>query len=110
MILQGMTATMDTLDRRYLTGPDRYRYGFPDEGSLRRYSSDPANRLSSSFLDHALARGDLCFAIRDGERLAAFSWYSSQPTRIKEDLLVTFSPEWMYVHRGHTLEEYRGRR
>ncbi len=110
MILQGMTVTMETLDRGFLTGPAEYRYGFLDEATLRKYAPDPSNRLSERFLDHALRKGDSCYAILDGDTLAAFGWYSNRPTHINDDLLLHFDPSWIYMYHGHTRPEYRGQR
>jgi hypothetical protein len=110
MVLQGMTVTMETLDHQFLAGPDRFRYGFLDEATLRRYSPDPSNRLGGAFLDQALRKGDSCYAVLDGETLAAFGWYSNKPTHINEDLQLHFHPSWIYMYHGHTRDEYRGQR
>ena len=102
--------TIETLDRQFLAGSDRYRYGFLDEDALRRHSLDPSNRLGGAFLDKALRKGDSCFAILDGETLASFCWYSDKPAQINEDLELHFHPAWIYMYHGHTRDEYRGQR
>ena len=108
MALQGKAVTMETLDRRFLVEPQRYRCGFLDEPALRRYALDPSNRLRAKFLDQALRKGDSCYAILDGETLAAFGWYSEKPTQLNEDLEIHFDPSWVYAYHAHARDEYRG--
>lgn len=110
MVLQGMTVTMETLDRQFLSGPERYRYDILDEAALRRYSCDPSNQLRAAFLDQAIRKGDSCYAVLDGETLASFGWYSNRPTRINNGLELQFHPSWIYMYHGHTRDEYRGQR
>ncbi len=110
MVLQGKAVTMETVDPRFLAGPDRYRYGFLDEVELRRFALDPSNRLHRDFLDRALRKGDTCYAVRDGETLVSFGWYSNKPTHLNEDLVIHFDPAWVYAYHAHTRDGYRGQR
>src|SRR5690606_23318747 len=44
-------------------------------------------------------------------QLAAYGWYSLQPTRIHPpELLLEFGPGQVYAYKSLTLPEYRGRR
>ena len=56
---------------------------FLTEEMLRRFGRDPENNMSKSFLEEALAKGDECYGILDGTRLASYGWYSTKPSRIE---------------------------
>ena len=70
----------------------------------------PANNVSPEFVEQALANGDECLAIFEGETLASYGWYSRRPTRMLETLFVHFDPHWAYMYHGYTKPEYRGHR
>jgi hypothetical protein len=97
-------------DPRYLAIDPRFHHGFLDEATLRRFSGDPRRDLSSRFLDEALAKGDRCYGILDGDRLASFGWYSAVPTRICDDLRFCFDRRYIYMYKGFTDPDYRGQR
>jgi GNAT superfamily N-acetyltransferase len=97
-------------DPRYLAIDPRFQHGFLDEAALQRFSDDPRYDLSSQFLDEALAKGDRCYGILDGDRLASFGWYSAVPTRISDDLRFCFDQRYVYMYKGFTDPDYRGQR
>jgi hypothetical protein len=109
-VLQGMTLTPATLDRSFLEGNPKYTHGFLDEATLRAYAKQPGLELDDAFLDAVLPTGDRCYAIRDGGTLAAYGWYSRNPTPIDEHLLLHFDPKWVYMYKGFTAHAYRGQR
>ncbi len=109
-ILQGMTVTMATLDPAYLNGPQHYTYQILSPGQVQAFAKDPGNNLTEEFLAYAEKKGDECFAILDGDRLAAYGWYSWKPTRLSKELTLLFSDEWVYMYRGFTHPDYRGQR
>lgn len=109
-VLQGMTVTMDTLDPKYLQGNEKYTYQFLDKEQLRFYANEPGNQISHDFLDRALSKGDHCYAILDGDKLASYGWYSDQPTFITSQLVLHFDPSWIYMFKGYTNPAYRGQR
>lgn len=84
--------------------------GFLDRETLRRLSAHAQYDLSPGFLDAALSKGDECYAIMDGARLAAYGWYAQTPTGVSEDLEVHFDAAYVYMYKGLTLDPYRGRR
>jgi hypothetical protein len=88
----------------------RYEHGFLDEPALRRFARDEEYDLPGGFLDEALARGDRCYAILDGGRLASFGWYAVRPTPIERGLYLCFDPHRVYMYKGFTHRAYRGRR
>jgi hypothetical protein len=94
----------------FLDVDPRYEHGFLDEAALRRFARDEVYDLSDRFLDEALARGDRCYAIVDGERLASFGWYARRPTPIDRGLYLRFDPRLVYMYKGFTHRDYRGRR
>ena len=84
--------------------------GFLDRETLRRLSAHAKYDLSPGFLDTALSKGDECYAIMDGVRLAAYGWYARTPTKISDDLEVHFDAAYVYMYKGLTFDAYRGRR
>lgn len=56
----------------------------------------------------ALARGDECYGIFHGDTLAAYGWYSHQPTPLEPDLILHFSDQYVYMYKGFTHQRYRG--
>ncbi len=109
-ILQGMVVTMETLNPTYLEGPEQYTYQILTAEQIAHFSHVPQNNLPEEFLQYAAAKGDECYAILDGDRLAAYGWYSWKPTRLSRELTLTFSPKWVYMYRGFTHPDYRGQR
>ncbi len=93
------------------TDSGKYRALFLDPSMLYRFSADPENEMSEEFVEDALSKGDECFAVLDGETLAAYGWYSNSPTAIDPpDLTLHFGNEFIYQYKGFTRERYRGRR
>jgi hypothetical protein len=110
MVLRIVRLTRATADARLLTPPPGFRGGFLDAAELRRHAEDPALELGGAFLDDALARGDRCFGLVLGDRLASYGWYSRDPTHITRDLVLRFDSDWTYMYKGFTLPAYRGLR
>jgi hypothetical protein len=84
--------------------------GFLDRDTLRRLSAHAQYDLSPGFLDAALSKGDECYAIMDGARLAAYGWYARTPTGVSDNLEAHFDAAYVYMYKGLTLDPYRGRR
>lgn len=101
---------VNDVDPRYLAIDPRFQHGFLDETTLRRFGGDPRYDLSPEFLDEALAKGDECYGILEGDRLASFGWYSAVPTKICDDLRFCFDRRYVYMYKGFTDPEYRGQR
>jgi hypothetical protein len=91
--------------------PPQYVARFVPPASLRDFARDPDLDMTQEFVAEALAKGDECFGILDGPTLAAYSWYSSKPTRaIPQELFVHFDNRYIYMYKGFTRERYRGQR
>ncbi|MEA3193189.1 MAG: hypothetical protein QOD26_1522 [Betaproteobacteria bacterium] len=98
-------------DASFLACPARYEARLLSEAELRRFARDPASELSDAFIDEALARGDQCYAILDGDRLAAYGWYAFGPTPIGlPGLLLHYRTGCVYMYKGFTHNEHRGKR
>lgn len=108
-VLRGVA--ISRIDAAFLKCPDGYTPMFLSNGMLRNFAKDAVNELSEGFLDEAFAKGDECFAIVDGETLAAYGWYSVKPTRIDPpDLFLHFGPKYAYMYKSLTHPRYRGQR
>src|SRR5262245_19562718 len=62
------------VDPKYLAIDSRFHHGFLDDQTLLGFADEPKYDLSPSFLDEAFAKGDRCYGILDGDRLASFGW------------------------------------
>lgn len=98
------------VDPRYLAIDPRFQHGFLDGATLRRFGEDPKYDLPQEFLDEALAKGDECYGILDGDRLASFGWYSAVPTKISDSQRFCFDRRYVYMYKGYTDPDYRGQR
>src|SRR5204863_2016404 len=102
---------IDTPDPAFLRLDAKYRAGFLDTETIWRYTRDPANDLNEESVRRALAARDECFAIRDGDTLAAYGWYSRAGAfHVSDTLRLHFDPQWVYMYRGFTNPAYRGQR
>ena len=101
---------IDTPDPAFLSLEPRYQAGFLDAEELNRYVAQPEYGLTERFVRRELAMGHECFAIREGQSLATYGWYSTTPTHFTDDLSVRFGRQWVYMYSGFTPPAYRGRR
>jgi hypothetical protein len=102
---------IERVNDAFATCPEPYRPMFLSAPMLRKFGRDPRNEMPEAFLDEALAKGDECFALLSGDRLAAYGWYSSGPTRIDPpDLVLHPGGRHIYMYKGFTHVDHRGRR
>src|SRR3990170_889706 len=98
-------------DPDFLGYPPQYTPSFLPPGALHGFAADRATEMSRAFVDEALRNGDECYAICDGETLAAYGWYSTRPTPIDPaDLMLEFADGYVYMYKGFTHNAYRGQR
>src|SRR5258708_710886 len=109
-ILKGMTVRMQDVKDPGLFEAQGFDARFVGEDELARFAHDGAHDVSLDFLRRARARGDRCYALFDGEALAAYGWYSGLPTPIDEPFVLHFDPAWTYMYKGYTVPAYRGTR
>jgi len=97
-------------DARFTECPSGFTGDFLDSETLERVSLDRRYDLPPEFVTEALGRGDACYGVLDGDRVASYGWYTHAPTKISDDLWLHFDPAYVYRYKGLTLEPYRGRR
>jgi hypothetical protein len=95
----------------FLNCPSGYRAMVLTENTVRQFSRDPVNEMSKQFIDEALHRGDQCYAIVDGDTLAAYGWYAFGATPIGlPGMLLRYRDDHVYMYKGFTHDRYRGQR
>jgi hypothetical protein len=109
-VLTTMRVTLRTCDRAFLDIPAGFEGGFATERELLEWAQDPKADLDVAFVRDALAKGDRCYALREGTKLAAYGWYSQKPTHITPALLLHFPSGYVYMYKGLTAKAYRGKR
>ena len=88
-----------------------YTWGFLNADQLERVSHSAEYELDPDFLRIALEKGDACFGVLfHGRVLAAYSWYSSQPTLMEDGLYAHCSQEYVYMYKAFTHPAHRGYR
>lgn len=108
-ILRGMC--VGRVEPAFLACPAGYRAAFLSRSALAGFAKDAASELSPRFVREALAAGDECLAICAGESLAAYGWYSTNATPAgSPELLLHFAPGYVYMYKGFTAPQHRGRR
>jgi ribosomal protein S18 acetylase RimI-like enzyme len=108
-----LVITVDTIDPGILAESRAAGVRMLEAAAMSPYADDPHYGLSRQTLDEAIARGDRCAAIFDGDVLAAYGWYATQPIRLLEVAgapLLHFDPAYAYMYNGYTHPAYRGRR
>jgi hypothetical protein len=91
-------------------GPE-FQARFLSREELLAFAEFPANELPATFVREALEKGDECFGILEGERLAAYGWYSNRPTEIGDGgMAIHFNSNFIYMYKGFTHRHYRGKR
>jgi len=107
-ILKGMTALLSDINPGLLDS-GTFRAGFLARRDVLAHAV-PEFELTPEFAEEAMDKGDECFALFDGDRLASFGWYSNQPTHIADGLVLHYDPSWVYMYKGFTHPDYRGKR
>jgi hypothetical protein len=100
---------LEVVNPDFLESEDSFQWQFVDESRLFELAKHPNSGLTARFLHTALEKGDECYGAFDGETLASYGWYSNKPTN-DDGLTVHFIPSYMYMYKGVTQRNYRGRR
>lgn len=108
--LQGMTLTMESLNKEYLELDSRFESRFLSSEELFAYVNDESFDMDRSFIESALARNDMCFGIIESGQLVSYGWYSTIPTPMSRDLQLYFDEKWTYMYKGYTKPSHRGLR
>jgi hypothetical protein len=103
---------MKEVNKDCLLLPPRFRFTNLDETDLLTFAQIDEYELTADFVRQALAKGDECYAILDGDILASYGWYSHHPTLTNsKDLILDFDRRtYVYMYKAFTLERYRGMR
>jgi ribosomal protein S18 acetylase RimI-like enzyme len=108
LVLVAVVLLPDAIDDLSLENPRGYAMGFLTAQQIERYAAQLGSTFRPTDCDEALAQGDRCYGILDGDRLISFGWYSSQPTRWDDALTIHFDPRYVYMYKGYTDPAYRG--
>ncbi|MBI3526281.1 MAG: GNAT family acetyltransferase [Betaproteobacteria bacterium] len=109
-ILKGMTVQLEDVTDPGLFEARGFEGRFVGWDELAKFAHDGLHDFSIDFLRQAHMRGDRCYALFEGEALAAYGWYSSLSTPIDDHFLLHFDPAWTYMYKGYTVPAYRGKR
>ena len=108
-ILRGVS--VEKVAAEFLQLPERFTAGFLTPDTIRLYAADSDIGMPPAFVDEALAKGDECYGILNGDTLVSYGWYSIRPTRIDPpELLLEFDTEYIYMYKGYTHPDFRGHR
>ena len=107
---RGIWISFPNLNKKYLEAPPQFQARFLSQEEIASLVSDPEGHVSEQFAEIALAKGDMCYGIFDGQHLASFGWYSQKPTLLQPRLTLHFDPSYVYMYNGYTFPEYRGQR
>ena len=102
--------TLQDADKQYLKVPESFAGRFLAADELHALAAAGEYGISKEFLSGALAKGDACYALLQGSRVAAFGWYSRQATAVNDELTLHFDPAYVYMYFGYTHPDYRGKR
>lgn len=106
--VRGMTLEPDDIDPTYLGDAPPFTHKACGAADFSRLEDAP--RLASrEFYEGAIARGDRCHYMADGNRVASYGWYATRPVPAVDDTWIHFSPEYVYMYKGFTCPEYRGK-
>ena len=111
-VWNALVITPDRVDAKLGSDPKAEEGRLLGADEMRRFAT-PESQLTDTFLDEAATRGDRCFAFFEGDRVVSYGWYSIEPTRLSEvadDLVLHFSPAYVYMHNGYTAPSHRGKR
>jgi len=106
--LRGMTLAPEEVDPAFLAEHPPFSH---HRCRAAEFADLPdAEKLASEeFYESAIRRGDWCHYIADGDTVASYGWYSNSAVPAVDDTWLQFSPEYVYMYKGFTAPEYRGK-
>ena len=108
-LLDGITLSAGDISLKFITLPSGFTISFMDQNTLKAFSIIEPVELSSAFLKAALQRGDRCVGVMANGSLVSFGWYSTTSTSVTTGLALRFDPGYVYMYKGYTVPEYRGK-
>ena len=94
----------------FLRPPEGFQFMFLTPDQCRAFAQDPEYQMPAGFLERSLAKRDRCFACLDGDTLASFAWFTTEPTTTSELFDISFDSAYVYQFQAFTHPRYRGRR
>jgi len=102
---------IDEVPQSRLALPEHFRFVKLEPQDLFALTQNHEYEMEPGFLQHALNKGDECFAIMDESTVASYGWYARSVTPLDpDDLVVHFDARYVYMYKGFTLRRYRGQR
>jgi GNAT superfamily N-acetyltransferase len=101
---------VEEVNPAFLDTRSPYSAAFLTPRALEQFARDPQAGFSEPFVRQALAKGDKCYGFTHEGALRAYGWYATNPTRISPELTIHFAPGYVYIYKGFTHEQHRGRR
>lgn len=103
--------TISKTNHASLIVDSKYDHGFLDANKLIDFAKDQDHDLPISFLEHALNKGDKCYAVTEEGQLASYGWYSNKDTLTNiHQLKFCFDSNYIYMYKGLTKKDYRGQK
>lgn len=106
--LRGMTLEPNDIDPTYLEDAPPFSHHVCDAAEFSRLADAP-ELASDEFYEGAIERGDRCHYMAEGDRVASYGWYATSPVPAVDDTWIHFSPAYVYMYKGFTSPEYRGK-
>ncbi len=88
--------------------PAGLEFRLASKEDLDRACDQPALKLSNDWVHDALARGDLCVASFEGDRMIGYSWLSFTTAPHLHGLWAHFEKPYRYGYNSFVLPEFRG--
>jgi hypothetical protein len=101
---------IESVHADYLDSDSQFRWQFFDEKQLCEFSETPEYYITEDNLRAFREKGDQCYGAMDGDRLTCYGWYSNKPTEAVDGLTLHFNSDYVYMYRGYTHPDYRGKR
>jgi hypothetical protein len=89
---------------------DGFSIRVASRAELDRAAAELPRQLNREFIDAAMARGDLCFGVFEGERMMAWVWRSFSTAPHADGLWVRVDWPNCYSYKSYTRPDLRGRR
>ena len=93
-----------------LLPPEGIEVRYPTREELHAAADSGDMLLDKQRLDESLARGDLCSAAFDGDKMIGYAWNAFRTAPHIDDIWVEFQPPYRYGYKSYVLPGYRGRR
>jgi len=89
---------IDTVQQNSMALPEHLRFSKLSHEDLTRAVDNPEYGIKGHFLKSALQKGDECYAILDGDRIASYGWYARTATPLDpDDLILQFNSQYVYM-------------